>query len=332
MRKSSKYLVAFGLVTVSVFVVGRFLGGDVRAQVSTPTLTKFLPKIIAAGAPTFSVRLQGTGFDPKAQVILDGNALPSSRVTRKGKTILAEVDAAVVANPGSHSLLVGKADGGAAEFVPLPVVAPDPTLSLRLGGNAAQEGQPGDLAIQVTGQGFTADSQVAVWGSAAGTTTFVNDTELITTIPQEFLANHARIPIIVRNPKDAVSNAEVFFVVEQGPKIFTVDPDTIQAGSKATLIAVTGGQLNDNAVLVVNGQPLQDSQLVKGGKLTGTLPAALLASPGELVVRIEQDSIQSVNQTITVTPTAGPFIFRIGPSRFRLGEKKNSVTIFGATF
>src|SRR5215471_12001966 len=191
MKKSSKCLVVFGLAISSSLAVGGILNWNVRAQVSTPTLTKFLPKIIAAGAPTFSVRLQGTGFDPKAQVILDGNALPSSRVTRKGKTILAEVDAAVVANPGSHTLAVRNPDGGTTDSAPLPVVAPDPTLSLRLGGNAAQEGQPGDLAIRVTGQGFTTDSLVSVWGSAAGTTTFVNDTELITTIPQEFLANHA---------------------------------------------------------------------------------------------------------------------------------------------
>ena len=332
MRKSSKYLVGFGLAIISVFAAGRSLTGSVRAQVSTPTLNKFLPKIISAGAPTFSVRLQGTGFDPKAQVLLDGNALPSSRVTRKNKIIIAEVDASVVANPGSHTLAVRNPDGGITDSATLPVVAPDPGLTMRLGGNAAQEGQPADLTIDVTGQGYTTDSLVAVWGSAAGTTTFVNDTDLSTTLPQDFLADHARIPILVRNPKGSVSNTEVFFVVEQGPKIFTVDPDTIQAGSDATLITVTGGQLISSAVLVVNDQPLADSQLVKGGKLTGTLPAALLANPGELVLRIQQDGIQSVDQTIAVTPTTGPFIFRIGPSRFRLGEKKDSVTVFGANF
>src|SRR5262249_5903872 len=284
MRKSSKCLVGFGLVIVSVFAVGRILHGNVRAQVSTPTLTKFLPKLVSAGAPTFSVRLQGTGFDSKAQVVLDGNALPSSRVTRKGKIILAEVDASVVASPGSHSLQVRNPDGGITDSGTLPVVAADPDLLIRLGGNAAQEGQPGDLAIDVTGQGFTADSFVAVWGSAAGTTNFVSDTNLQTSLPQDLLANHARIPILVRNPKGSVSNTEVFFVVEQGPKIFGVDPDTIQAGSDSVLISVTGGQLASTATIVVNGQPLQDSQLVKAGKLTGTVPAALLASPGELVV------------------------------------------------
>src|SRR5215468_2228202 len=136
MRKSSKYLVGFGLAIISDFAAGRSLTGSVRAQVSTPTLNKFLPKIISAGSPTFSVRLQGTGFDPKAQVILDGNALPSSRVIRKGKIILAEVDASVVASPGSHSLQVRNPDGGVTDSATLPVVAPDPTLSLRLGGNA----------------------------------------------------------------------------------------------------------------------------------------------------------------------------------------------------
>jgi sugar lactone lactonase YvrE len=332
MKKSSKYLVAVGLTVVSVFVLGRLLNGGVRAQVSTPVLNKFLPKIIAAGSPTFSVRLQGTGFDPKAQVILDGNALPSSRVTRKGKIVLAEVDASVVANPGSHTLQVRNPDGGVTDSATLPVVAPDPDLHMRLGGNAAQEGQPQDLAIEITGQGFTADSLVAVWGSAAGTTTFNNDTDLITTIPQDFLTDHARIPIMVRQPKGAVSNAEIFFVVEAGPKIATVDPDTVVAGSDPVLITVTGSLLASSAVLVVNNQPLQDSQLVKAGKLTGTVPASLLAAPAELVVRIEQDGIQSTDLTIAVTPTTGPFIFEIGPGRFRLGEKRDSVTAFGANF
>src|SRR5215471_19548780 len=239
MKKSSKRLVVFGLAIVSGLAAGPILDRKVRAQASTPTLNKFLPKIISAGSPTFSVRLQGTGFDPKAQVILDGNALPSSRVTRKGKTILAEVDASVVANPGSHTLAVRNPDGGITDSATLPVVAPDPGLPIRLGGNAAQEGQPGDLAIDVTGQGFTADSFVAVWGSAAGTTNFVSDTDLQTSLPQDFLANHARIPILVRNPKGSVSNTEVFFVVEEGPKIFGVDPDTIQAGSDPVLITVT---------------------------------------------------------------------------------------------
>jgi sugar lactone lactonase YvrE len=332
MRKSSKYLVGIGLAIISVFAAGRSLTGSVRAQVSTPTLNKVLPKIISAGAPTFSVRLQGTGFDPNAQVLLDGNALPSSRVTRKNKIVIAEVDASVVASPGSHTLAARNPDGGTTDSMTLPVVAPDPGLTMRLGGNAAQEGQTTDLAISITGQGYTTDSLVSVWGSAAGTTTFVDDTELSTTLPQDFLTDHARIPILVRNPKGSVSNTEVFFVVEEGPKIFTADPDTIQAGSGPTLITVTGNLLHSNAVLVLNDQPLPDSQLVKPGKLTGTLPAALLASPGELVLRIQQDGIQSTDQTIAVTPTTGPFIFRIGPSRFRLGEKKDSVTVFGANF
>src|SRR5215831_12662837 len=111
MRNSSKYLVISALVALVFFASGRALRGRVQAQVSTPALNKFLPKLIAAGSPTFSVRLQGSGFDPKAQVILDGNALASSRVIRKGKIILAEVDASFVATAGSHTLAVRNPDG-----------------------------------------------------------------------------------------------------------------------------------------------------------------------------------------------------------------------------
>jgi sugar lactone lactonase YvrE len=275
--------------------------------------------------------LQGNGFQDGAQVILDGNPLASSRHVSK-KIILAEVDASVVATPGSHTFLLRNPDGGTTDSFDLPVVAPDPDLFIRLGGNAAQEQQGQDLAIEVTGQGFTADSTVEVWGSGVATTTFNNDTDLTTTLPQDFLTDHARIPIMVKNPKGTVSNAEIFFVVEAPPKISTIDPDTVQVGSGSVLLTVTGGRLATTAAIVVNGQALADSSMVKPGKLTGTIPASLFAAPGELVVRIQQDGLQSPDQTITVTPNTGPFIFRIAPGRFRLGLKKDTITLFGANF
>src|SRR5260370_41682067 len=104
MRKSSKCLVALGLATVTLLVLGQILTRSVGAQVSTPVLNKLLPKIISTGAPTFTVRAQGTGFQDGALIILDANALPSSRLVSK-QLMLAEVDASVVADPGSHATL-----------------------------------------------------------------------------------------------------------------------------------------------------------------------------------------------------------------------------------
>src|SRR5260370_9831300 len=83
--------------------------------------------------------------------------------------------------------------------------------------------------------------------------------------------------------------------------------------------------------MVVNGQRVA-TKFVKGGRIEATVPGALRSTPGQLVVRVEQAGIESDDTTIDVTPTTGPFIFSIAPTRIRQGEKKDGITVIGANF
>src|SRR5262249_3033917 len=86
-----------------------------------------------------------------------------------------------------------------------------------------------------------------------------------------------------------------------------------------------------DAVIVVNGQALPTT-LVKPTKLEATVPGVFRSAPGELVVRVEERGIQSEDQTIIVSPTTGPFIFSLAPSKLRQGQAKATITVSGANF
>src|SRR5205085_10590762 len=111
------------------------------------------PDTITAGTPTFTIRVDGRGFVDGSVIVLDGQPLASSRVESK-KIIVAEVDASVVAAPGTHSVLVRNPDGQASAPATLTVVNPSADFFIRLEQNAVQQGEINILAPFATGQGL----------------------------------------------------------------------------------------------------------------------------------------------------------------------------------
>jgi hypothetical protein len=111
MRKLFACLVTV-LVAVSLLVPsGIARSQDVGAELSEPLLNKIRPEVITAGTRTFTVRLEGKKFEEGAQVLFDGVALDTSRISKKGKLLLADVDASLVAAPGTHSIQGINPDG-----------------------------------------------------------------------------------------------------------------------------------------------------------------------------------------------------------------------------
>src|ERR1051325_11691846 len=104
MRKVVAYWLTAVLTLTWIFLPGLSKQASVGAQQAAPELRRIGPDTISAGSPTFTVRLEGRNFETGAKVLLDGVALDSSRVTNKGKVLLAEVDASVVASPGTHTV------------------------------------------------------------------------------------------------------------------------------------------------------------------------------------------------------------------------------------
>src|SRR5262249_7727921 len=140
----------------------------------------------------------------------------------------------------------------------------------------------------------------------------------------------AEIPITLISKNGNISNTEIFFIVPRPVKITEVDPDRLEVGTDDVELDVFG-DFKPGAALFVNDM-LLDTTVGKNGQLKATLPAVLRSQPTRLVVRVEQDGIQSKDQIIPVTPTDLPFIFTIAPIRIRTGEKKVSIDVVGANF
>ena len=326
MRKLAACSLAIILILSVIFLPSVSKWSAVSAQSGAPEIRRLRPGIVTAGTRTFTIRLEGRGFASDANVLFDGVALASPRVFRKGKLLLAEVNASLIASPGTHAIEAMNSDGTTSAAQTLTVQAQDPDLSIRLDGNAAQEGQGLILLPTILTEAFGKGSDILVWGKA--TTVTESSVGVDIEISDNFTENPAEIPITLRDKNGNISNTEIFFVVPRPVKVSSVDPDTLQVGTDDVPLIVTGN-FKPEAVIVLNDMPLPTT-IGKNGRLEATIPGSLRSQPTQLVLRVEEDGIESQDQIIPVTPTSGPFVFTIAPIQIRVGEHKPSIDVVGA--
>lgn len=303
---------------------------DVGIAQSVPVLKRLRPDVVTAGTRSFTVRLEGKKFEEGAQVLLDGVALNSSRISTNGRRLLADVDPAVVAAPGTHTVQGMNPDGATTDTAILTVVPQDPNLMIRLDGNAAQEDQAFTFLPVLNTEEFSESSKVFVWGKSVPVTPLTTGRVQIE-IPSGFGDDPASIPITLRDKNGNYSNTEIFFVVPNPAKLDSIDPDTVKVGTDDFLLKVFGN-FKSNAVILVNDIALATKQRSSDGRLEATVPASLCTVPAQLFVRVQQDGIQSADAILSVTPTDSPFIYTIAPSLIRQGEGRVTIDIIGANF
>jgi sugar lactone lactonase YvrE len=330
MRKAVAYSLVLILVLSWMFLPVASHHSAVHAQNGAPTLHRVLPGVVTAGTPTFTMRLDGSGFVSGANILFDGVPLASPRVSaKKGRILLAEVDASLIASPGTHTVQGVNPDGMTSTSGTLTVMAQDPDLQIRLDGNAVEEDSGQTFLPTVLTDFSSAKGAILVWGR--GTTMTAVSGGFQIEINADFVNDPGEIPITLQDKNGNLSNTELFFVVPKPPRIILTDPDSLQVGTADVPLIVDGDFKPGFVTIVVNDVPLPTT-VGKNGRLEATIPASFVSQPTRLVVRLEQDGIQSRDTIIPVTPTAGPFIFTLAPIRIRAGEQKLSIDVIGANF
>lgn len=330
MKRSKAYLLA-SAVGLSLLLLAGFECIEIARAADPPELRRMNPETITTGAPRFTVRLVGRNFVTGSRVVLDGTPLASSRTNGSDRVLLAEVESSVVAAAGSHTVQVLNPDDMASSALMLSVVDPDPELRAELRGNAVEENVNQNLLGEIVGEGFDNRSTALFWGTDAPDTEFFSENVLRVEIPLELLEDPALIPVMVRNRGGSLSNVDIFFVVPRPARLEEIDPFEVEVGTEAFELRVFGGNFKEGARIVVNGVPLETTN-PRAGRLDAMVPGELRNAPGQLVVRVEQEGIQSSDFTITVTPTDMPFIFTLAPVLVRLGETKPNLDLVGANF
>ncbi len=303
----------------------------VQAQ-AAPVLNRIAPETVTAGGPTFTVRLQGQNFVTGAMVLLDGVPLSTARVASK-KLALADIPASAIANIGSHTLQVVNPGGASTGVETLNVVAQAANLSLSLEGNAAQEDLGFAFFVEARGEGFNEETIVTVYGEAQETEVR-SANRLRFVLPKKFSTEPARIPIMVRNANGNRSNIDIFFIVPAPAKLNAVEPESVEVGTEDFEIKLSGDNFKPDAKILLrqpNGQITElEITRQKEGKLEATVPGSFRSMPGQLIVRVEQDGIQSADEVIAIAPSDDPFIFTVAPIKIRQGETKETIDIIGA--
>jgi sugar lactone lactonase YvrE len=329
MRKAVAYSLVLILVLSWVFLPVVSERSAVHAQDAAPALRRVLPRVVTAGTQTFTMRLDGKGFVSGANILFDGVPLASPRVSaKKGRILLAEVDASLIASPGTHTVQAINPDGLTSSSGTLTVKAQDPNLQIRLDGNAVEE-DSGQTFLPTILTDSLGKGAILVWGRGT-TTTAVNGGFQIE-ISEDFVNDPAEIPITLEDKDGNLSNTELFFVVPRPPRIFATDPETLEVGTDDVPLFVSGEYKPGAVTIILNDIPLPTT-VGKNERLEATIPASFVSQPARLVVRLEQDGIQSRDTIIPVSPTTGPFIFTLAPFRVRAGEQKRSIDVIGANF
>src|SRR5215813_361188 len=328
MRKAVVFSITAVLLFSWLFLPGLTERLLVSAQDDAPEIKKLRPNLITAGTRTFTIRLEGRRFAEGANVLFDGVPLPLPRIARKGKILLAEVDASLIANPGTHSIQAQNPDGASTQTLTLTVSAQNPELQILLDGNAAQEDSGLIFLPTLLTDSFGKGSTVTVWGRETTVTEVSGGVQI--EVSNDFVNDPAEIPITLISKDGSISNTELFFVVPAPAEITGIDPEVLQVGTDDVPLIVSG-IFKPGATIVVNDMVLATT-VGKNERLEATIPGNLRTAPTQLVIRVEQEGIQSRDTILPVTPTSDPFIFNVAPIRIRQGENKPSLEVIGANF
>jgi hypothetical protein len=207
--------------------------------------------------------------------------------------------------------------------------------------------------MTVNGTGF--GSAATVQWTANGTTTplpttSVSSTQLLANVDSSLLTTPGTGSVAVTqvvHGSSQTSNVVPFTITPfstTGPFIFSLSPNSVQAGSSSFTLTVNGTNLVPGATVqwTANGTttPLPTSYLSINGsqQLLANVDSSLLTTPGTVAVTVTQpvngSTLISNPLTFIITPSAttGPVIFSLSPSSAQVGSSAFTLTVDGANF
>ena len=310
-------------------------------QNPAPTATTIAPAQVTAGSSAFTLTVTGTNFVSNSAVLWNG----ALRATTYGSatSLTAAITAADVANAGTASVTVltpapGGGTSGAVAFTINPPPNPVPTLIAITPDGAVAGGLA--IALTATGTNFVQSSSVLVNGTPRPTT-YVSATSLAAQITAADIATSGTLNIAVNNPSPGggVTNALPFTVQSTPnpvPTLTSLNPSSVNSGSAAFPIAITGTGFVQNSQVTWNGTALATTY-VSATTLTAQVPAANVTAAGSATIVVTNPqpgggssaaSIFTINQA----PNPMPNIVALAPATASANSGAFTVTVNGTGF
>jgi Bacterial Ig-like domain (group 3)/FG-GAP-like repeat len=303
-----------------------------------PTVTSLSPASIAAGSAGFTLTVNGTNFVSGAFINFAGTNRLTTFVSSTQLT--AAITAADVATAGTPAVLVNNPNpgGGASNSINFSVTAaanPVPTVTTISPTSIAA----GSIAFTLTvnGTNFVSNS-VIHFNGAVQATTFVNSTQLTTTVQslEVETAGNAAVTVMNPTPGGGTSNSVNFTISSTAnpqPNLTSISPTTISAGSPGFTITLTGTGFISSSVAQWNGNA-RTTTFVSATQLTALITAADVqtASENQVSVRNPTPGGGNSNSLQFVVTTPVPALTSLAPNSAIAGGAAFTITLNGSNF
>lgn len=255
-----------------------------------PAISALTPSSITAGSSTFTLRVSGTGYTSGSVINWNGTAITTTFLNTS--QLSAQISASLVAAAGAVNITVTTpgTGGGTSSPQPFNVNAPLPAIT-SLNPTNVTAGSAG-ITLTVNGANFVANSTVRI-GSTDKTTTFINPTQLVASIPASDLATAGTVGITVNNPAPGGGLSNTFnltVVASPGNRAPVASAGPAQTVATGSTVYLDGSKSSDE-----DGNPLSYTWSVVSVP-TGSLAAL---------------SSTAVVQPTFVADTAGSYVFRL---------------------
>ncbi len=171
-----------------------------------PVITQISPDMILAGGGNFTLSVAGNNFNSLSKVRWNGSDLTTQYIN--SQLLEAVVPAANIASTGTASITVFTPSPGGGISAPagLSVGSNNPTPILTGFFPGSLPAHSMDAPLKVLGRNFATGVQIA-WDGNLLPTTFVKSTEIITTVPGQYLTQVGVAQIVVTNPAPGGGNS-----------------------------------------------------------------------------------------------------------------------------
>jgi hypothetical protein len=298
-----------------------------------PTLSSILPASAINNSGAFTLTLSGSGFVASSQV--QWNA--SSRVTTfvSATQLAAAVTAADLASTGTAAITVVNPapGGGTSSAISFTIAAnPAPSIASILPSSAGLGSTA--LSVSVMGSGFIASSQV-LWNGSARATTFISSSQLAAAILASDLttAGATTVTVSTPTPGGGISTGVSFTITSAStPSVTSILPASVNVGSGAFTLTVTGSAFASSALVQWNGAS-RATTFVSFTQLAAAILAGDVAVSGAATVTVVNPSDGGTSGGVSFlvgNPT--PVISNVTPGSAAVGSGAFTLTVNGTGF
>jgi Tol biopolymer transport system component len=254
-----RFLTALAVALVAIFAgagcndYGNTFQANTGAQVTTLS-----PSNIAAGSPSFTLTINGSGFVTQTYITWNGGKLVTSDILDSAGDVLqvyATIPASLVTTPGNALILTHNPFSGAGNnglsnpvnFIITPLVQPNPVPLLQSISPTNVNAGSAAFTLTLTGANFVTNSdatQAATVSWNSGTTSTMltilsaSSTQITVTVPANLVASAGTTSVNVVNPPNQAGTPPAGGGGMSSPLAFTINGPAAQAAAaKAQAVA-----------------------------------------------------------------------------------------------